>query len=142
MALTASPYNQLLAGLGSGAFNFNSDTLKALLVDATYSFDKANHLNVSHITGEITGTGYTAGGTTITGQVWSVGPMSATLTCDPIAWAAITASPRGAVVYKDSGTPATSPLIGFIDFGADKIRNAEPLELQATSGLIQILALS
>jgi hypothetical protein len=38
---------------------------------------------------------------------------------DP-AWAASTITARYAVYYKDTGTPATSPLLSLVDFESDQ----------------------
>lgn len=46
---------------------FTGVTLKAMLVGAGYTFDKHTHDFRADVTSEVTGTGYTAGGITLTG---------------------------------------------------------------------------
>jgi hypothetical protein len=67
------------------------------------------------------GTGYTAGGKQLTDQsvtqdnVGDQGVFDAEI----VVWANSVLTARGAVMYIDSGDPATSPLIHYYDFGAD-----------------------
>ena len=76
-------------------------------------------------TNEVTGTGYTAGGSTAATPGWT-GPTAGVLTfdaSDPATWAqnaAGFANGRRAILYYDTGTASTSTLVGFSDdFGAD-----------------------
>jgi hypothetical protein len=74
------------------------------------------------VTNEIVGAGYTAGGVALGTK--SVSYDSATNETRLIAansqWTAASFTARIAVVYKDTGVAATSPLLGWVDFGADE----------------------
>jgi hypothetical protein len=37
-----------------------------------------------------------------------------------VTWSASTITARGAVLYQNTGTDSTSPLIGYFDFGSDQ----------------------
>lgn len=117
-------YNVARTGLVNGDINLVTDTLKIILVSSTYTPDIDAHQFYSQITNEIvTGGGYTAGGVALTGQavITDLSNDRAALDANDVTWASATiTAARAAVIYKDTGTPATSKLITYIDFGADK----------------------
>lgn len=119
-------YNSFKRDIASGAIDLDTDTIKVALVTSSYTPDIDAHTKFSDVTNEVTGTGYTAGGATL-GTV--------TVTADntnnrgvfdaaDTSWANSTITARGAVIYKSTGTASTSPLIGYVDFGADKVSSA------------------
>src|SRR5690242_11682894 len=65
MAITARAYPTFLVKTLNKEIDFDSDTIKAMLVTSSYAFS-ASHAYKSDITNEVTGTGYTAGGTAVT----------------------------------------------------------------------------
>lgn len=65
MAITARAYPTFLVKTLNKEIDFDSDTIKAMLVTSSYAFSAA-HDYKDDITNEVTGTGYTAGGTTVT----------------------------------------------------------------------------
>ena len=69
-------------------------------------------------TNEVSGTGYTAGGTTITGFTVNTSGTTAFIdfTTDP-SWANATITARGALIYNSS---KTNKAVMVLDFGADK----------------------
>ena len=113
-------YNSLKGSLGNIAWS--SDTIKVMLVYSSYVPDIDTHTVVSNIKGEITGTGYTAGGATLANRTITVDTANdwAIYDADDTVWTTSTITARGAVIYKDTGTPSTSPLIAYIDFVSDK----------------------
>ena len=132
MAVTAKWYGKLLNTLWTGGVNFTSDTIKGALVTSSYTFDQDAHDYFDDITNEVTGTGYTAGGATLASKtlIYTAGTNTIALDAANPAWTTSTITARGLVVYKDSGTAATSPLIGFIDFGVDFISAAGTLTVE------------
>jgi hypothetical protein len=96
-----------------------------MLVTSAYTPDQDAHTKRSDVTNEVSGTGYTAGGATITGStvtadntdnegVWDA-------STDP-SWASSTITARGAVLYKSRGGAASADeLICYLDFGSDKV---------------------
>lgn len=123
MAVTASVYGKALQTLGEGGFSFTADTLKLLLTTGAYTPDKDTHRYLSDVTNEIVGTGYTAGGKTLTGVTWvyNAGSDRMQLDADNVVWTSATFTTRRGVYYKSTGVAATSPLISWIDFGADEV---------------------
>lgn len=102
--------------------DLTSVTVKCALVTSSYTPDIDNHEFFSSITNEITGTGYTAGGATLSGKTvtYDSTDNEAVFDATDPTWASSTLTARGAVVYKDTGTAATSPLIRYIDFGSNQ----------------------
>lgn len=107
--------------LGTNVFDWNTDTIKVALATSSYTPDQDAHDFFNDITNEVSGTGYTAGGVTITSPTGTYDTASneIRLDCDDPTWTTATFTARYAIFYKDTGTASTSPLIGYIDFGAD-----------------------
>lgn len=104
---------------------WTTDTIKVALVTSTYTVDQDAHEFFSSITNELaTANGYTAGGVTLGTK--SVAVDTATNQTRFIAAAAVWTATAGnsitarkAIIYKSTGTAATSPLLGWVDFGVD-----------------------
>lgn len=144
MAVTAKWYGLALKNLLNGGtlFDWDTDTIKVALVDNTYTPDQDLHDFFDDVSAdEISGTGYTAGGLTLTSCAVSYDTTSneVRLDADDAAWASATFTARYAIVYKDTGTDSTSPLIGYVDFGADSSPAGVDFTITwATSGVLKI----
>ena len=92
------------------------DTFKIALYDNSASFTAATTAYTA--TNEVTGTGYTAGGNTLT----RIDPTSSGTTAftdfADTTWASSTITARGAMIYND--TAAGNPAVVILDFGSDK----------------------
>jgi len=113
--------NTFKTGLPSGTFNFNTGTtqvFKIALYTNAASLD-ANTLGYTS-TGEVSASGYTAGGQILViSQVPTVGASGTTAywSFNNAVWTtAVTA--RGALIYLADGL--TNPAICVLDFGSDK----------------------
>jgi len=107
--LTTSFKQQLLQGV----HNFDTDTFYMALYTA--SADLSATTTVYTATGEVVGTGYTAGGAATTTSV-SVTDTTAFVNFSNVVWtAALTA--RGALIYNSS---KSNKAVAILDFGADK----------------------
>ena len=113
--------NTFKTGLPSGAFNFNTGTsqvFKIALYTNAATLDATTTAYTS--TGEVSGSGYTAGGQILViSQVPTVGATGTTAywSFNNAVWTtAVTA--RGALIYLANGT--TNPAICVLDFGSDK----------------------
>jgi len=93
-------YNSFKQKIMDGSIDLENDTIKVALVTSSYTPDQDNHEDFADITNEVSGT-------------------EGVFDADDVTWSNSTITARGAVVYKDSGTPATSWLICYIDFGSD-----------------------
>ena len=92
-----------------GQFNWNTDTIKAVLVDTgTYTVNLSAHEFLSDIG---TGARISPSGA-FTGKATTGGAADA----NDVTFTSVTgASIEAIVLYKDTGTDSTSPLIAFID---------------------------
>ena len=121
MALTQGATNTFKTGLASGTFNFNTDTFKIALYTGAALLDATTDSYTS--SGEVSASGYTAGGevltvttTPTTGNTGTVAYVSFA----NVSWtSALTA--RGALIYKDGGS---NPTVCVLDFGSDKTSTA------------------
>lgn len=75
MAVTGSFYRSVFAKAFNKEIAFNTDTIKLMLCTSSYAYDLDAHVYQSSVTNEVSGTGYTAGGVTITSA--AVGDFSA-----------------------------------------------------------------
>lgn len=89
---------------------------------------------------EVSGTNYTAGGIALSSKTLAVAGNNTVFgagTVGPIAQSGSGFSnARYAVLYKDTGTPATSTLIAYADLGANVGNEAGPLSFTFTGGEI------
>lgn len=115
-------YNSFKKHIQNGDIDLDTDTIKVALVDSTYTPDIDNHEYFSDITGEVSGTGYTAGGATLSNTSVTQDNTNdrGVFDADDVTWTSSSITARGAVIYKSTGTASTSPLICYKDFGSDK----------------------
>jgi hypothetical protein len=110
--------NTFKTGMMNGTFNFTSGTFYIALYTNEATLDATTTAYTT--TGEVTDSGYTAGGQVLTiSQVPTIGDQSGNATAyisfDNVSWSgAITA--RGALIYKAGDNGA----ICVLDFGNDK----------------------
>lgn len=148
MATTAKWYLQALLGQFSGTaarrVDWANDTVKVALVKEAYepnqdTDDFWNDVSVH----EVEGTGYTAGGKELLEKAVSADAASNTvrLKAKTVEWKEVTAEYRYAVIYKDTGEAATSPVLGYLDAGApQKIASGlVKVEWDATDGAFRVV---
>lgn len=127
MAVSTKWYaNAVLQAMGSGSagnapnIDYLSDSIKAMLVTSSYTFDQNAHVFKSDITNEISGTGYTATGVALASKTLAETALVITWDAADPAWTSSTFTARGCVIYDATpGSDATRPLLWFVDFGAD-----------------------
>lgn len=119
---TAKAYGGFLQSLANKEIDLDTDVIKVMLTTSAYTPDQDTHRYKSSVTNEVAGTGYTAGGATLTSVTVTYDAATNTLKFDAAdtVWANSTITARRAVVYDSSpATDATRPLICWIDFDAD-----------------------
>jgi hypothetical protein len=114
-------YTSCIEDAAKGAIDFDTDTFWVMLTDNTYTENKDTHTKRSHITGEITATGYSAGGKVCTVAVAkNTTTDQVTVTFQSVNWTGFTGTARKAVYYKRrGGASSADELVGVNDFGAD-----------------------
>lgn len=127
-------YTSLFRDLLKGDIDFDTATVKAILTTNSYTENK-DHARRSEVTNEITATGYTAGGVTLTPVISAVDTTNdrVTLTLPAATWTGFTGTARKIVYYVSTGTAANDPLILCVDFGSDVTLTATALQVTATT---------
>ncbi len=101
-----------------------TDTFKCGLTTSAYTYNRATHTKRSDITNEVTGTGYTAGGQTVTSFVATNNTTSHKLSIvvTPAVWSgSTTITARNLFCYKSRGGAASADELVLIDnFSADE----------------------
>jgi hypothetical protein len=98
-----------------GEHNLESNTLKIALYTALATLDE--NTTEYTTTNEITGTGYTAGGETLSGVSVSTSGLIAYVSFDNVVWDPASFTARGALIYNAS---VGNKSIAVLDFGSDK----------------------
>lgn len=102
--MASEVYDSFLEDVHRGAIDLDTDTFYCLLVDATYTPNKGTHTKRSDITGEVSGTGYTAGGTAVTFTITKdTVNHRLDITISSPSWPNSTITARRCVVYKRRG---------------------------------------
>lgn len=134
MAQVLNIYNQFLNTITNKEINIDTDDLKVMLVSSSYTPNKETDKYKSNVTGEVIGSGYTAGGLSLKNITYTLDGAVATLRADNPKWVELNINNlKYAVIYDNTPYDATSPstdaakaLIAYIDFGeALNIINAE-----------------
>lgn len=111
---------------GTAPIDWDTDTIKLALFGVTATvttIDTSQSFYGSFTAHEVTGTGYTAGGVAIAARSVSVSGSYVVLMGNPITFTATAAGFTGArwgLIYKDTGTPATSALKARLDLGTTR----------------------
>lgn len=139
MTVTAYWYTHGLSQAFGGETNaeaplvdFLTDSIKVALTSSAYTPNQDTHDFFNDVTNEVTGTGYTAGGASLgTSATKTLANTNNVVKFDApdTSWTSSTITARRAVVYKDTGTSSDSPLLLWVDFGAD---------VSSSSGTFQI----
>lgn len=116
MAIIQGPATSFKTELLGGIHDLDTDTLKIALYASSASLGPETTIYTS--TGEVTGTGYSAGGAILTSPVISSSGTIAYMDFADVAWAASTITARGALIYNSS---KANRAIWVLSFGLDRI---------------------
>lgn len=135
------PYGPFVMNLGRAQHDLSSAAFKLLLTDSSYVPNINTDTVRADVVGEITGTGYTAGGLALTGTTWTWNATTrrGVLAANTAIWTGATFTARLAVAYIDLADPALDPLVCYIDFGADKSPVAEDWPITFPAGLLRLV---
>ena len=120
----------------SAAVNFVTDTIKVMLVKNTYPQNLASDEFLSSVEAYRLNTDQTLAAKSVASGAFDAGDVT---------FAAVTAgdTSEGVVIYKDTGSAATSPLIAYIDVitGFPLATNGGDITIQWDNGAYKIFSL-
>lgn len=126
-------YDNYLKEEAGGVFDLDSDALKVALLTSSHTPDQNTHVDYADLDNEVSGTGYTSGGATLSGAALSVSSGTAKFDATDTVWSSSTITARYAVIYD---TTAANKLVCLIDFGSDKSSSAADFTIQwSASGI-------
>jgi hypothetical protein len=124
MAITQAMATSFKVEILDGIHAFGTSVVRASTTADTFKialYTSAATLNASTTaytaTGEVVGTGYTAGGNTLTGSAPTSTGTTAFCDFSDTTWAAATITARGAMIYNST---QGNKCVAVFDFGADK----------------------
>lgn len=122
--MASKMYGNLIQRAFNGEVDYDTDTIKVALLTSAYTPDQDNHQTWEQVKGnEVTGTGYVAGGATLSGKTitYDAGNNVTVLDAEDVTWANSTITARYAVIYDDAGAADNEKvLLGYVDFGVDQ----------------------
>lgn len=132
-------FNRLIELWVKGQIDFDTDTIKVLLATDAYVPNKDTHDFRDDVTNEITGTGYTAGGITVSVTVTRDDANDRVdITFASVNWPTATFTARKAVYYKSrGGASSADELILVKDFGSNVSKVAQTFALNSLTFRIQ-----
>jgi hypothetical protein len=132
-------YNSAVDDMARGLIDFDTDTFKAMLVTSAYTPNKDTHDKRDDITNEVTGTGYTAGGTACAVTVTKdTANDKVTISLGAVSWASSTITARGCVYYKSrGGASSADEIVAYNDFGGDVSTTGGTFSIAASTITLQ-----
>jgi len=119
MAITQSVCSSFKQELLEGVQDMDNDTFKMALYTSSATLGATT--TAYSVTNEVSGTGYTAGGATITSPTVTLSGTTAFFDCADVTWTTATLTARGAVIYNSS---KANRAVLVLDFGGDKTSTA------------------
>lgn len=124
MAVSAFQYGSFLQKALNKEIDYDTDDIKCALVASTYTPAQDTHDYWNDVSAdEVSGTGYTAGGESLTTKTltYDASTNVIKLDADDVSWADSTITARYAVLYDNTPAAASAkPLMGYVDFGQDE----------------------
>jgi hypothetical protein len=139
MAITQAMCSSFKEQLFKGEHDFDVDTFKIALYTSFATLSAAT--TVYSTSNEVpTGSGYSAGGNTLSGTTVTLSGTTAFVTFSDTTWSASTITARGALIYNSS---KSNKAVAVLDFGTDKSSTAANFTIQfpantSTTALIRI----
>lgn len=126
-------FNQFKLHVGNDTIDLDGDVFKcALLTDS--HVPSAGYERFAEVSStEVSGSGYTAGGITLTNVTWAIVNDASYFDSDDPLWTNATFTARYAVIYDDTTTFPADVLMFFYDFEANQLINNGSLRLRLDS---------
>lgn len=122
MAITQAMCTSFKQAILDGEMDFSADTaqvFKIALYTSSASLDATT--TAYSATNEASGTGYSAGGATLTVNAPATSGTTAYLDFADVTWSTASFTARGALIYQSGGS---NPAVAVLDFGADQTATA------------------
>ena len=138
MAITQARCSSFKQQILLGEHDLDTDVIKLALYTSAATLSAAT--TAYSTSDEVVGTGYTAGGNTLTGATVSLTGTTAFADFADTTWSTATITARGALIYNSS---KSNKAIAVLDFGADKTSTAGDFTVQfptndASSAVIRV----
>ena len=115
MAITQAMCNSFKTELLGGTHDLDTDVIKIALFTSSATLGAST--TAYSTSNEVSGTGYTAGGNTLSGATISLSGSTAIVDFSDTTWSSATITARGALIYNSS---KSDKAIAVLDFGSDK----------------------
>lgn len=129
MAITQAICTSFKKELMQGTHNFTTstgNTFKIALYTSSATMSAAT--TAYSASNEVSGTGYTAEGESLTNVTPTTSGTTAFIDFSDVSWTTSTITARGALIYND--TASGNPAVCVLDFGADKTSTAGTFTVQ------------
>jgi hypothetical protein len=127
MAVTAQAYGNAGYYAMSGAWSWTSNTINTGLFTSTYVPDIDAHKFLSDLSNELAGGGYGRQALTSKTLTYDATSNATQASAGAITFPSFTGTFRYLIFWSDTGTPTTSPLLFYIDYGVDVVVTAGSL---------------
>lgn len=136
-------YGNGLLNIAKGNVDLDTDTFKVLLTTSTYTPNQDTHAYRSDVTNEVTGTGYTAGGATLSGVAvtYDSGTNQVRVKWTSPTWSTATITARTAVIYKSrGGASSADELVAYCTEASDITSTAATFTLTLPDPTLYVTA--
>lgn len=131
-------YNEFKERLGDGGHDMDNDLFQITLHGSNFVNDSAHDYIDDISATQTSGTGYTAGGTSLSNVTWTLSGGVVEFDADDPSWTSATFTADFAVVSAVSGTNSGG-LVAALDFGGTQSVNNGTFTVQFNSaGIIQL----
>ena len=140
MAITQCMVSSFKTDMLGGVQDLDTDVIKIALYTSAATLNAATTAYTTLDEVSSSGTGYTAGGNTLTGATISLDGTTGICTFSNTSWTSSSITARGALIYNST---KTNKAIAVLDFGADKTSTSGTFTINfpaatAGSAIIQV----
>lgn len=143
MAGTFKWYGQGLLNIAKGSIDLDTDTFKIMLTTSAYTPNQDTDDFRNDVTNEITGTGYTAGGATLSGVsvTYDAASNQVRISWTDPTWTTATFTARTAVIYKSrGGLSSADELVAYCTEASDVTSTAATFTVDLASPTLTLTA--
>ena len=139
-------YGAALRRFIEGTLDWQANTIRVALLNQNFvpNLGASDPLFSIAQGSQISGPGYTSGGRTLTNKLlgYSSTLLRTTLWADPAVWEDSTLTAHWALIYRDTGSALSSPLIAIAGDGSPVSSNLASLTVSWPNGVLQVSAVN